>query len=567
VRVDIVGNKVVRTSDLRDVDRGVSRTKRRRRPSGQPPPLPRELGASGRFWIGALVFLLAFTIFLLVTQVGNSFDRQESVFLRWIVSWRTGWLNRLALIVNGLGATAFTRSLRLGTLVTLIAFRRWRHLIVLLISTLFVAWLVNKMGTYFLRPRPFGARIIGGWEGSSFPSRPVAELSTALVGILYTLVPRGRWRNRGKFVIPAIVGALACAEVYLGLNHPSDILFGMVLGVGIPLVALRTFAPTSVFPVQYRRGRAAHLDVGGPRGTAIRQAVQDQLGMSILDMKPVGLAGSGGSTPLRLTVSGNPDRHLFAKLYAQTHLRADRSYKIGRAILYGTLEDEKSYNSVRRLVQYEDYLLLVMHDFGIPCAKTYGFVEITPEREYLLVTEFLEGGTEITEAEVTDEVIDDALATIRRMWEVGVAHRDVKPANIMVRDGRVMLIDLAFAEIRPSPWRQAVDLANMMLVLALRSDPDRVYQRALQFFSADEIAEAFAATRSVTMPSQSRALLKQDRKAGRDILARFRELAPNRRPIAIQRWSLRRIALAISVALGFLLAFSMVIDNIRTGAL
>jgi hypothetical protein len=143
----------------------------------------------------------------------------------------------------------------------------------------------------------------------------------------------------------------------------------------------------------------------------------------------------------------------------------------------------------------------------------------------------------------------------------------VKPANIMVRDGKVYLIDLAFAEIRPSPWRQAVDLANMMLVLALRTDPDRVYEQALRHFSPDEIAEAFAATRSVTMPSQLRALLKQDRKTGRDILARFRELAPQRPPIAIQRWSIRRIGLTLLVAIGFLVALALIMDNLQTGAL
>ncbi len=517
-----IGHEAAPVPALHSVDeRGLARSKRRRRPSGRPPPLPRELGAGGRFWVGALVFLVAFTILLLVTQVGNSFERQESVLSRWIAGWRTGWLNRLALITNGLGATVFTRTLRLGTIVALLVFRRWRHLIVFVVSLLFVAWLTNNLGTYSIRPRPFGARIIGGWEGSSFPSRPVAELSVALVGVLYTLVPRGRWRDVGKFVAAALLAALAGAEVYLALNHPADILFALVLGIGIPLVAFRTFAPTSVFPVRYKRGRAAHLDVGGPRGAAIRQAVKDQLGMTVLELKPFGLAGSGGSTPLRLTVAGDPDRHLFAKLYAQTHLRADRSYKLG----------------------------------------------ITPEREYLLVTEFLEGGTEITEADVDDAVIDDALATIRRMWEVGVAHRDVKPANIMVRDGRIMLIDLAFAEIRPSPWRQAVDLANMMVVLALRTDPDRVYERALRVFSPDEIAEAFAATRSVTMPSQSRNMLKEHRKAGRDILARFRELAPQRPPIAIQRWSARRIGITLMVVVGFLLALALVVDNLQTGAL
>jgi tRNA A-37 threonylcarbamoyl transferase component Bud32 len=555
------------TDLLRPDDRGLQKSKRRRRPSGQPPPLPRELGAGGKFWLGALIAIATLIVLLFVTQIGNAFERRENLFMHWIALRRTGGLNRAMLTANGLGSTTMTRSLRLGTLVALIGFRRWRHFFVLLGSILLVAWLTSKLAWYFPRPRPFGLRIIGGWEGSPFPSRPLSELSVALVGVMYTMLPHGRARNWAKLVVAVLLGALALAEVYLGLNHPTDVLLAVIAGIGIPLLAFRLLTPNSVFPVTYKKGRAAHLDVGGPRGQAIRRAVQDQLGMTVLDMKPVGLAGSGGSTPLRLTVAGDPDRHLFAKLYAQTHLRADRWYKIGRTILYGTLEDEKSYNSVRRLVQYEDYLLLVMHDFGIPCAKSYGFVEITPEREYLLVTDFLEGGTEITEAEVTDEVIDDALATIRRMWEVGVAHRDIKPANIMVRDGKIVLIDLAFAEIRPSPWRQAVDLANMMVVLALQTDPDHVYERALRFFSPDEIGEAFAATRGVTMPSQSRAMLKRQRKEGRDILARFRELAPKRRQIAIQRWGVRRIALAAGVAFGFLLALSLVLDNIQTGAL
>jgi membrane-associated phospholipid phosphatase/tRNA A-37 threonylcarbamoyl transferase component Bud32 len=511
--------------------------------------------------------LVVFIVLLILTQVGNSVVHQENVFVRWIAFHRKGWMTRTALFANGLGSTAVTRTLRIGTILALISVRRWRHLLVLVISILFVAWLTSKLGRYFIRPRPLGVVILGGWEGSSLPSRPVAELSVAVVGIMYTLLPHGRWRNIGKFIAPVLLGSLALSELYLGLNHPFDIICALILGIGLPLVAFRSFVPNSVFPVHYGKGRAAHLDVGGARGTAIRQAVQDQVGLTVLDIKPFGLAGSGGSTPLKITVAGDPVRPLFAKLYAKTHLRADRSYKIGRTILYGTLEDEKAYNSVRRLVQYEDYMLRVMHDFGIPCAKSYGFVEITPEREYLLLTDFLEGGTEITEAEVDDGVIDDALGTIRRMWEVGVAHRDVKPANIMVRDGKIVLIDLAFGEIRPSPWRQAVDLANMMLVLGLLSDPDRVYQRALRLFSPEEISEAFAATRSVTMPSQSRAMLKKYRKEGRDVLARFRQLAPDHPPIAIQRWSVRRIGVTLTVAAGFLVALSMVVDNLRTGAL
>jgi hypothetical protein len=105
--------------------------------------------------------------------------------------------------------------------------------------------------------------------------------------------------------------------------------------------------------------------------------------------KPFNLAGSGGSTPLRITVKGDPETYLFAKLYSATHLRSDRWYKLGRTLLFGQLEDEKAFNRVRRLVQYEDYLLRLMRDAGLPVPPPYGVVEITPEREYLLVTAFL----------------------------------------------------------------------------------------------------------------------------------------------------------------------------------
>jgi tRNA A-37 threonylcarbamoyl transferase component Bud32 len=338
--------------------------------------------------------------------------------------------------------------------------------------------------------------------------------------------------------------------MYLSVDHPTDDLAAVILGAAIPVVAFRMFAPNDVFPVTYRRGKAAHLDVGGQRGAAILKAVQDQLGLTVLEAKPVGMEGSGGSTPLRLRVSASgrdPERHLFAKLYAKSHVRADRSYKLGRTILYGALEDEAPFQSVRRFVEYEDYTLLLLNRLGVRTPLPFGFIEITPEREYMIVMEFFEGAREIGEADVDDAVIDGGLQMIRRLWDAGVAHRDIKPANLMVRDGEVLLIDVFFVQVRPSPWRQAVDLANMMLVLALRSDTNRVYDHALEYFSEDEIAEAFAATRGVASPNQLRRMLQED---GRDLVKEFRALAPERRPVAIQRWSLRRIALSLAVLAG-----------------
>jgi tRNA A-37 threonylcarbamoyl transferase component Bud32 len=346
-----------------------------------------------------------------------------------------------------------------------------------------------------------------------------------------------------KWVVAGLVGLFAFARLYLGVDHPSDIVVALGLGVAIPLTAFRFFTPNETFPVKYRQGKTAHLDIGGRRGEALRQAIGEQLGLTLLEIKPVGLEASGGSTPLRLRVVGDPDTYLFGKLYAMNHVRADRWYKLGRTLLYGRLEDETPFGTVRRLVQYEDYTLRLLRDTGIPTATPYGIVELTPEREYLLVTEFFDGAREIGDpsVEVDDTVIDEGLHLVRQLWDAGLAHRDIKPANIMVRDGHIHLIDVAFVQVRPSPWRQAVDLANMMLVLAVRTDAERVYQRALQFFTADEIAEAFAAARGVASPSQLRSVMKQD---GRGLLEQFRAMAPARPAISLQRWSIRRVAVA-----------------------
>jgi tRNA A-37 threonylcarbamoyl transferase component Bud32/membrane-associated phospholipid phosphatase len=523
----------------------------RRRPTGAPPPLPRKLGWSGKLWLAlAAVFAVAL-VWLSPQDQPRAAMNAETAILRALAGLRSDWLTPPMRAVASLGTAWSVTILGGGLVLALIVFKRWRHLATFLIYLTALGLIGTGVLLLTKRPRPYGVTIIGDWIGFSMPSFPVAILAACLMGIAYSLVVPGRPRGLAKLVITVVLVAVIFARLYLGVDHPTDVVWAAVLGVAVPLGAFRWFTPNEAFPVTYRRGKTAHLDVTGARGEAIRQAIREQLGLTVLEVKPIGLEASGGSTPLRLRIAGEPDSYVFAKLYAKSHVRADRWYKLGRVILYGSLEDETSFQTVRRFVQYEDYTLRLMQDVKLPVPAPYGVVEITPEREYLIVMEFFDGAVEISEAEVDDQIIDEGLLLIRKMWDAGLAHRDIKPGNLMVRDGRVLLVDAFFVQVRPSPWRQAVDLGNMMLVLAVGSDPERVYRRALQYFTPEEIAEAFAATRGVASPSQVRMVVKQD---GRDLLAQFRRLAPQRRPIPIQRWSVRRVALALAVLLSVLLA-------------
>ena len=527
-----------------------TRVRRRRRPSGEPPPLPRQLHASGKGWLLLIgVAVVAGVLIGNVQQAAVAADVVDHGVLSALEGIRTPWLTRAARAAGVLSHPAPLGMLAVwwATLVVLVIWRRWRHLLVCAVA-LFVVTLASTVASDALhRPRPLGVEILGPWTESALPSVPMAFLTAILVTSLYTLVPAGRLRERGKLVVAGLLGVTALSRFYLAQEGPFDVLLAVVIGVAIPLVAFRLFVPNEAFPVSYRRGRTAHLDVSGARHDAIAHALEEQLGVIPVAIKPFNLEGSGGSTPLRITVKGDPETYLFAKLYSATHLRSDRWYKLGRTLLYGQLEDEKAFNTVRRLVQYEDYLLRLMRDAGLPVPPPYGVVEITPEREYLLVTEFLDNAHEIGEVDVDDDLIDQGLGIVRRLWEAGLAHRDIKPANLMVRNGRLHVIDTAFGELRPSPWRQAVDLGNMMLVLALRTSPEQVYARARQQFSVAEITEAFAATRGLTMPSQLRQMMRQQ---GRDLHAEFVALLPERpHPIPIQRWTVRRVALIVGLVI------------------
>jgi serine/threonine protein kinase len=529
-----------------------------RRPTGAAPPLPKSIGFTGWLWL-LVTFVVVGLASLWLHFSLSALHWADGVITDIVIDLRMGWLDGTTRFFNTTASTGGIAVFGLAVIVAGAWFRRWRHVIVTLIS---IAAVQLAAGGFYLlasRPRPFGVTPIAGWEGFSSPSMPIAGLAAVGTAAIYTLVVQGRPRYLAKWALAAALAIASLGRVYLGVDHATDDLFGAMISAAILVAAFRMFAPSEVFPVQYgKRSKSAHLDVTGPRGEAIKAAMKEQLGLTIKNIKPVGLEASGGSTPLRITATDESGAHvaLFAKLYAKSHVRADRWYKLGRTMLYGRLEDETPFSTVRRFVEYEDYTLRLLGEYGFSTPKALGIVEITPEREYLIAMEFFEDADEIGDAEVDDTIIDEGLQLIRDMWDVGLAHRDIKPANLMVQDGHLKLIDVFFVQVRPSAWRQAVDLGNMMLVLALRTDPDRVYEKALEYFSPDDLSEAFAATRGVASPTQLRQSMKQD---GRDLLAHFRELAPQRKPIAIQRWSFRRVALIVGAIAVISISLSLAI--------
>jgi hypothetical protein len=172
----------------------VRRSRRRRRPTGAPPPLPRSIQPTGVWWATAavvLVVLARITFGPARHSLGVAVTVWDDAVVRWLAGLRfPGLTGLMEAIVASTGSVGMVQALRWATVIALLGLRRFRHLIVFMGSFLAVL-LVVRLATVD-RPRPFGVELRGDWAGWAMPSRPVAILAATLVGILYTLVPVGR---------------------------------------------------------------------------------------------------------------------------------------------------------------------------------------------------------------------------------------------------------------------------------------------------------------------------------------------------------------------------------------
>jgi hypothetical protein len=185
------------------------RSPRRRRPSGEAPPLPHHLHTTGVGWLVASVVLIVLSMVVFAGGLRGpavAVTVLDDTVVRRLAGLDAPWLVRAWEALAFLGSWWVLNTLGLGLLMALLALRRFRHLILALISAQLLTMVQYQVvGPLAQRPRPFGVDIRAGWGGWALPSIQVANLAATLVVALYTLVPEGRWRQRGKLAAAGVV--------------------------------------------------------------------------------------------------------------------------------------------------------------------------------------------------------------------------------------------------------------------------------------------------------------------------------------------------------------------------
>jgi hypothetical protein len=307
--------------------------------------LPRRLW----WWLAAVAFsVVGLLVLARFPDLGQSLDRPAR---RLLTGAADGPAPELAGDLADVAGRLGYRALWVPTALVLVATMRWRHLLVYVGSVSVVAAVAQLALGDAALARVLREGVTGSAEEVSLPAWPVLVLSTVVTASLYVIAPSGRPRRWGSVLAVAVVLAMVAARVALGLDGASTSLFSAGLGAGVAAITFLVLAPESSFPVTYRREVHAHLRLDEERTRRVVEAVDQQLGLRLLALEPYRLDGSAGSTPCRLVLE-DPPGELFGKLYAVTHLRSDRWYKIVRVLRYGRLEDEAPFSSVRRLVEH-----------------------------------------------------------------------------------------------------------------------------------------------------------------------------------------------------------------------
>jgi hypothetical protein len=146
----------------------------RRRPSGEPPPLPREDRWTRWVWVLAGVLLLGVGVSVLIATT-DVVQQADQAVLRWFAQARTSWLTDAAELAALLTSFAAVMTLRLGTVVVLVVYRRFRHLVVFLATLVVTDWLVVRVLAVQL-PWPTVPALMAA-AAYAFPSKAISALA------------------------------------------------------------------------------------------------------------------------------------------------------------------------------------------------------------------------------------------------------------------------------------------------------------------------------------------------------------------------------------------------------
>ncbi|RIV39707.1 lysylphosphatidylglycerol synthase domain-containing protein [Micromonospora radicis] len=373
-------------------------------------------------------------------------------------------------------------------------------------------WLaiVNKVAVARQRPAALLADValhdtVTGALG--YPSGHVA-VATALA-LVAARAGGVRWRR----LLWLVVVLVAVARIHVGAHLPVDVVGGFL--VGWLAVCLTRLVVGEVGP---QRSAAA-----------LRRALRHR-GFEVVELTPV-TGDARGSWPWQVVTTDR--RRLFVKVTGGQQRDADWAYKLYRRLRYRRVADEPPYLSAKQQSEHEACLTLLAERAGVrvPAVVTTATL---PGGDAVLVQEFVDAvAWDHPVGPLPVAAVADVCRQVALLHRAGIAHRDLRAANILVGGGGAHLVDLGFGlDDAPADQRDR-DVVELLVTLAGRVDPATVVDVAMAELGVDQVAGS--------LPYLQRPVLSR---AGRNLLRRRPELLEQLRAQILRRCPQRERRLA-----------------------
>ena len=253
----------------------------RRRPAGEPPPLPRGVGWRGWAWATGALLLVGV---LLRTVIDP--EEVEQALLRWFEDLRTPLLVDVANALDALTEPVVIWIIRVAVVLVAAFYKRWRHIVTFLALLIVVDFIVTLLNID--RPPPPGVTVLAPDADTTFPSLAVASLSVTLFGAVMVLVPAGPWRRRARAGVFVLIALVVLARMLLGAEYAYGRHLLTPARLADHRLRVRVLRPRGRVP-RLVRARRQECPPGPRRRAreAIVQAVHDQLGFTVAEIEAV----------------------------------------------------------------------------------------------------------------------------------------------------------------------------------------------------------------------------------------------------------------------------------------
>jgi uncharacterized membrane protein YbhN (UPF0104 family) len=351
------------------------------------------------------------------------------------------------------------------------------------------------------------------------------------------LTGRPGWRNALGLAIGVYAVVQLTALDTTGLSILLTLLAGRAVGLAVRYAAGSASQRPTALAI------ATALSVGDLAVTAIRRVRQSRV-------------GAAGSRYYAVTTEGGTRLDLV--VFDRDQLAAGTFYRLYRWIRVPGQVARGAPLSLDRTVERRALLSYATRDAGVPTPRLRTVIRVGADAT-VLAYERCEGITLArTNPGCTDDELGQIWDTVTKLHENHVTHRALTADRIMFTpDTRVVLLDPGDGDVAASDLQIRLDLAQLIVELALYVGPDKSAKVAIEKVGASELVSVLPLLQPVVLVRSTRHALRRRRDVLPGVRKSLLEAVPGGEVVPVQLERIRArtlVTIVATVAAVYLLA-------------